>query len=51
MLACYARHKVAIGTRCVSGEGLRKSLKMPARTPISEGRGGMRIETMIHFFW
>jgi hypothetical protein len=26
MLPCYARRKVAIGTRCVSGEELEKGL-------------------------
>jgi len=30
MLPCYARHKITIGTRCVSGEGLAKSLNAHA---------------------
>jgi hypothetical protein len=31
MLPCYVRHKVAIGRRCVSGEGLEKSLNARLR--------------------
>lgn len=48
MLPCCARHKVAIGIRCVSGEGLEKGLNTGlrlARLPIPEGRG-MRMENL-----
>jgi len=31
MLPCCARHKVAIGIRCVSGEGLEKGLNTSLR--------------------
>ena len=44
MLLCYARRKVAIGTRCVSGDGLEKSLN--TRLPIPEGKC---VENLIQF--
>jgi len=52
MLPCYALHQVAIGRRCVSGEGLEKSLNARlrlARLSIPEGRG-MRVENLIPIF-
>lgn len=43
MLPCYARHKVAIGTRCVSGEGLEKSFNARLRpASLTKPRGERR---------
>ena len=52
MLLCYAQHKVAIGTRCISGEGLEKSLNAHLRPgSLTNPRGrGMRMGNLIQNF-